>query len=326
MPSHTDATLNNPIKVVFLDRIAIRASLRPLNFAHEWVEYETTAPEDVIARLEGATIAITNRARFGKEELQQLPDLKLIAMAATGFDSIDIAACRSRGVTVTNVRDWSTTAVAEHVFALLLALRRQLFLYCPRIEAGEWQRSPFYGLLLEPIPGDLRGSTLGIVGYGNLGQRVASIGAAFGMEPLIADHRGSSPRQGRIAYEQVLRDADVLCVACPLTPETRGLIDGAALAQMKPSALLINCARGGIVDSAALAEALRDNRIAGAGLDGLEQEPPHEGSPLLDLHLPNLIVTPHMAFASRYSLQNLADQLMSTVEAFVAGTPRNVVS
>jgi glycerate dehydrogenase len=313
-------------KVVFLDRIAIRAQLRKLRFDHDWFEYPTTYPEDLVARLHGASIAITNRARFGDEELSQLPELRLIAVSATGYDSIDIEACRRRGVTVTNIRDWSTTAVAEHVFSLILALRRQLFLYRPLIEAGAWQESQFYGLLKDPLPGDLYGSTIGIVGNGHLGQRVAALGAAFEMRPVMAEHKGRPPRQGRVRFEEVLQQCDVLCIACPLTEETRGMIGAVELAQMKPGALLINCARGGIVDDAALAEALTSGRLAGAGVDVLGQEPPRGGNPLLDLKLPNLIVTPHMAFASERSIRNLAEQLMTNIEAFVSGQPRNVVA
>ncbi len=319
------ATLKRP-KIVFLDRIAIRAPIRSLRFEHEWIEHPTTAPADLVDRLHGAAIAITNRGRIGAAEIEQLPELRLIAVCATGTDTIDIAACARRGITVTNVRDWSTNSVAEHAFALMLALRRQLFVYRPLIEAGAWQRSPFYGVLADPLPGDLSGTTLGIVGHGRLGHRIAAIGAAFGMETLIAERRGQAPRDGRTAFADVLATSDIVCLACPLTDDTRGLIGAAELARMKPDSLLINCARGGIVDEAALADALRDGRIGGAGVDVLAQEPPAGSNPLLGLKLPNLIVTPHMAFASKSALRTLTEQLMGNIEAFVAGDPRNVVT
>lgn len=313
------------MKVVFLDRFAIRAALRPLRFAHEWQEYPTTTPEQVVERLAGAQIAITNRVRFDAAVISQLPDLKLIAVSATGYECIDVAACRRAGITVTNVRDWSTPAVAEHAFAMMLTIRRQLLVYRQAVAAGEWQRSHFYGVLKEALPQDLYGCTLAIVGYGALGKRLALLGQAFGMQVLIADHKGTAPRAGRVAFDQALARADVLCIACPIAADTRNLIDTAELARMKPTATLINTARGGIVNEQALAEALREGRIGGAGIDSLAEEPPRDGNPLLDLQLPNLIVTPHMAFASDSTLARLVEQLLSTVESFVAGQPENVV-
>jgi glycerate dehydrogenase len=316
----------NP-KVVFLDRISIRAQLRPLSFAHEWHEYPTTPPELLVERLQGASIAITNRCYFGDPQLDQLPELKLIAVSATGYDCLDIEACRRHNVTVLNVPNWSSSAVAEHTFALILALRRQLFTYRPLVQAGEWQKSPFYGLLENPIPLDLEGSNIGIVGFGNLGQKVATIARGFGMNLLVADHKGvASPRPGRTAFDDVLTQSDVLCITCPMTPQTRGLFDAPTLARLKPTAILVNCARGNIVDDDALANALRAGRIAGAGVDVLRQEPPRDGNPLLDLQLPNLIVTPHIAFASEHALARLVDQLVTNIEAFAAGKPVNVVS
>ena len=186
-----------PTKVVFLDRIAIRAQLRRLRFNHEWFEYPTTTPESVIERLQDATIAITNRVRFGEEQLSQLPSLKLIAMSATGYDCIDLEACRRHGVGVTNIQDWCTHSVAEHAFALMLALRRQVLAYHARVRAGDWQRSTFYGLLSDPLPFDLNGSSIGIVGYGALGKRIAMIGSAFGMRPFVAERKGGILRKGR---------------------------------------------------------------------------------------------------------------------------------
>jgi glycerate dehydrogenase len=226
---------------------------------------------------------------------------------------------------VCNVREWSVS-VPEHVFALMLALRRQLPAYQQAVSAGRWQASPTYGFLLEPLPITLSGTSLGIIGYGALGQRVAAIAQAFGMETLIAEHKGATPlRSGRTSFETVLAQSEVLVILCPLTEQTRNLIGAAELARMKPDALLINCARGGIVDETALAGALRRGELGGAGVDVLVQEPPPEGNPLLDLKLPQLIVTPHMAFASVQSLEALAEQLIGNLEAFVQGQPRNVV-
>ncbi len=317
---------NRPLQVVFLDRFAIRATLRPLRFPHEWREYPTTSPAEVVERLDGAAIAITNRVFVDEAVLMQLPALRLIAVSATGYEGIDVAACRRAGVTVTNVRDWSTPAVAEHAFAMMLTIRRQLLVYREALGAGEWERSHFYGVLKDPLPQDLFGCTLGIIGYGALGRRLAELGRAFGMSVLVADHKASVPREGRVSFDDAIERADVLCIACPFTADTANLVGAAELARMKPTATLINTARGGIVDEHALARALQEGRIGGAGIDSLAQEPPRDGNPLLGLKLPNLVMTPHMAFASESTLAALTEQLLSTIEAFVDGHPRNVVS
>ncbi len=313
------------MKVVFLDRFAIRAALRPLQFPHEWQEYPTTTPAQVVERLAGARIAITNRVRFDQATISQLPELKLIAVSATGYECIDVVACHRAGITVTNVRDWSTPAVAEHAFAMMLTIRRQLLIYRQAVEAGEWQRSHFYGVLKETLPQDLYGCTLAIIGYGALGKRLAALGHAFEMNVLVADHKGAVPRAGRVSFDEALARADVLCIACPICDDTRNLIDTAELSRMKPSATLINTARGGIVNEQALADALRAGRLGGAGIDSLAVEPPRDGNPLIDLQMPNLVITPHMAFASDSTLDRLVEQLLRTIESFVAGQPHNVV-
>jgi glycerate dehydrogenase len=313
-------------QIVFLDRNAIRVPLRSPSFPHEWKEYPHTPPDEVAARLRNATVAITNRVPITAEILDAAPSLRLIAVSATGFDHIDIAACRTRNVAVCNVRGWSIS-VPEHVFAMTLALRRQLLDYRTAIEAGQWQKSPTYCLLLDPMPLALSGSTMGLIGYGVLAQRVGVIARAFGMEVLIADRKGEKTlRPGRTRFEDVLARSDVLTVLCPLTDETRNLIGREEIALMRRDALLINCARGGIVEEEALAEALRQRTIGGAATDVLAEEPPKNGNPLLDLQLPNLIVTPHIAWASVQSLEALAEQLIGNIEAFVAGAPRNLVT
>jgi glycerate dehydrogenase len=313
-------------KVVFLDRLAIRTPLRTLQFVHEWVEYETTRPDEVLARLEGATIAITNRVSIGREVIQKLPVLRLVAVSATGYECIDVEACKEAGIVVTNLRDWSTYAVAEHAFAMILSLRRQLLLYREAVGRGEWQSSNFYGVLKDPLPSDLYGNTLGIIGFGSLGKRIAHLGSAFGMQTLVAARKGQEESHNRSRFEEVLERSDVLCITCPLTPETRDLINVAELAAMKPTVVLINCARGGILNEVAVSDALRNGRIGGLGTDVLSNEPPRQGNPLLELSLPNLIVTPHMAFASNHALASLAEQLLSNIESFVQGDRRNVVS
>ncbi|CAM3466661.1 4-phosphoerythronate dehydrogenase [Deinococcus saxicola] len=312
--------------VVFLDRRAVTVSLRSPAFPHQWQEYPHTSPELTIERLQGAQIAITNRVAITEAVLDAVPTLELVAVAATGYEHVDVAACQERGVAVCNVRDWSVS-VPEHVFALTLALRRQLPSYMRAVQQGRWQASPTYGFLLEPLPITLAGTTLGIIGHGTLGKQVAALAQAFGMQTVIAEHRGAPRlRPGRTAFEEVLARSQVLVILCPLNPSTRNLIGTAELVLMRPDALLINCARGGIVDEAALAGALLRGELGGAGVDVLSQEPPTQGTPLLELDLPNLILTPHMAFASVQSIETLAEQLMGNLEAFVAGQPRHLVT
>jgi len=313
-------------RIVFLDRDSLIATVRRPAFEHDWQEHPATAPNEVLERLRGATIAITNKVPLRAAELAQLPELKMIAVAATGTDNVDLAACRERGIVVANIRDYSLVSVPEHCFALMLAVRRNLRAYAADVDAGKWQASTRFCLLDHPI-GDLAGSRLGIVGYGALGRRVAQIGRAFGMEVAVASR---SPVHDAdvtaLPLAELLATADVLSLHLPLTEQTRNLIGAAELASMKRSAILINTARGGLVDEAALATALRDGVIAGAGFDVLSKEPPVADNPLLQLRLPNFVLTPHVAWASGGAMQTLADMLVDNIEAFVAGSPKNVVA
>jgi glycerate dehydrogenase len=304
-------------RIVFLDRNTLRAEIRPPSFAHEWREYGTTRAGEVVERLEGASIAIVNKVEIKDAQLAQLPALRLIAVAATGTDNIDLKSCRERGVAVSNVRDYATGTLPEHVLMLMLALRRNLLNYQRDVRAGSWQRAEGFCLLTHPIR-DLHGSTLGIIGYGALGRAVEQLARAFGMHTLIAEHKNAQhARERRTPFAEVLRASDIITLHTPLKDETRHLIGAAELASMKPSALLINCARGGIVDEAALIEALQAGAIAGAGVDVLSREPPREGNALLELDLPNLIITPHVAWASLEAMQTLADQLIDNIEEFM---------
>jgi glycerate dehydrogenase len=312
-------------RIVFLDRASLAAHLRRPAFEHEWVDYPNTAEHEVVERLRGATIAVSNKVPLRAATLAQLPALRFIAVAATGTNNVELDYCRRRGIVVSNVRHYAVHAVPEHVFMLVLALRRALFAYREDVKRGLWQRAEQFCLMHWPIH-DLAGATLGIVGYGAIGQAVGRLGEAFGMRVLIAERRGERRlRAGRTAFETVLEESDVLTLHCPLGPDTQNLIGAAELARMKPGAILINTARGGLVDEQALAEALRQGRLAGAGVDVLSEEPPRSGNPLLALDLPNLIVTPHNAWASREAQQRLADQLVENIEAFVRGEPRNLV-
>lgn len=299
--------------------------LRAPGFAHHWRDYADTRPEEVVARLSGATIAVTDQVAITAEHLAALPELRLVAVAATGVNHIDLDACRRHGVSVMNVRDWAVS-VPEHVFALILALRRNLIAYHEEVRSGAWQRSEGYLLQVEPTPRSVAGTTLGVIGVGWLGKAVSRVAEAFGMEVLWAERKGAQEvRAGRAPFEEVLGRSDVLVLLCPLTEESTGMIGAAELALMPDNAILINCGRGGLVDEAALAEALRSGAIAGAGLDVLTQEPPRDGSPLLDLKQSNLIVTPHVAWISDKALAELAEQVILNLEGFVLGHPRNLV-
>ena len=313
-------------RIVFLDRASLIADMRVPAFAHEWVDHEQTPPGDVAARIRDASIVVVNKVKLPGEILAQAPGLRMIAEAATGTDNIDLAYCREHGIVVSNIRGYAVHTLPEHVFMMLLALRRNLIGWREDVRAGRWQQADQFCLFTRPI-NDLFGSTLGLVGHGALGHGVAKLAEAFGMKVLIAERKGAATvREGYTPFNTLLAEADVISLHTPLTPETRHMIGAREFGLMKRSAILINTARGNLVDEAALVDALKSNRIAGAGFDVLSVEPPREGNPLIDLDLPNFILTPHVAWSSREAMQTLADQLVDNIEAFVAGAPRNVVT
>jgi glycerate dehydrogenase len=309
--------------IVFLDRATLLADLRIPDFDHAWVELPACEPDQVAEQLWRASIAITNKAPITRAVLDASPKLRLIAVAATGTNNVDLDACRERGIAVCNIRGYAQNTVPEHVFMLLLALRRNLLAWRESIQKGAWQKAEQFCLFDHEIH-DLHGSTLGLIGYGNVGAGVEHLANAFGMKVLIAEHKGaSSTRPGRVAFDEVLASADQISLHTPLTDATRNLIGAREFNLMKRNALLINTARGGIVDEAALVSALKTRRIAGAGFDVLSLEPPSQGNPLLDLTLPNFLLTPHVAWSSREAMQALANQLIDNIEAFVRGEERN---
>jgi glycerate dehydrogenase len=313
-------------RIVFLDRDSLQASLRPPAFAHAWEDYAGTIEDDVVARLAGAAVAVTNKVPLRAAALARLPDLKMVAIAATGTDNVDLEACRARGIVVSNIRDYSLVSVPEHCFTLLMALRRNLRAYMQDVEAGRWEQSTRFCLLDHPIA-DLAGSRLGVVGYGALGRKVAQLGRAFGMDIAATSRsRITDADVVQVELDELLATSNVVSLHLPLTPQTRHLIGARELGLMKPTALLINTARGGLVDEAALAEALISGRIGGAGFDVLSKEPPQSDNPLLRLRLPNFILTPHVAWASAGAMQTLADMLVDNIDAWAAGQPRNVVT
>jgi glycerate dehydrogenase len=312
-------------RIVFLERNTFKVNFRRPHFAHEWTNHDETAADQIVDHLQSATIAICNKLPLRAPELSRLPQLKLIAVAATGVDNIDLDYCQQNEIAVCNARHYAGASLPEHVLLLMLALRRNLLAYVADVNAGEWQQARQFCLLDHPIH-DLRGTTLGIIGYGFLGQAVGKLAQSVGMNLLIAERKGAtSVRPERVPFKQVLEGSDVLTLHCPLTDETRNLINEKELQAMKHEALLINTARGGLVNERALLTALQKGEIAGAAFDVLSEEPPRHGNALLEAQPPNLIVTPHIAWASREAMQTLADQLVDSLEAFVRGEMLNRV-
>jgi len=313
-------------RIVFLERNTIEAQFRPPSFDHEWIEYPETTANQVVDRVRDATIIISNKLSLGESQLAGARKVKLIAIAATGSDCVDLNYCKRRDLAVCDVRGYAVNAVPEHVLMMILALRRNLLAYRADVQDGLWNQSKQFCLLTHELH-DIRHSTLGIVGYGAIGKAMAGLGESIGMRVLISERKNAgSVRAGRTPFADTLRQSDVLTLHCPLTDQTRDLIGPSELQTMKRSALLINTARGALVDDEALIEALQNGVIAGAGLDALREEPPRHGSPLLDLNLPNLIITPHVAWASRETVQTLANQVIDNIEAFVAGKPQNLLT
>ena len=316
------------MNIVVLDRNTLASDVR-LDFgqlpALHCCEYLATEPGQVVERAGDMEIIITNKVRIDAGLIAQLPSLRMIAVAATGVDHIDLDAARARGIAVANVRNYATHSVAEHVFGVLLALRRNLLRYHAAVISGGWSGSDSFCLHTYPID-DLAGSTLGIIGMGTLGQTVARLGEAFGMRVLIAERRDAGQlRPGRVAFDQVIAESDVLSLHVPLTAQTRNLVGRRELACMKQHAILINSARGGVVDEAALLDALYTGEIGGACIDVLVQEPPSPDHPLLRADLPNLLVTPHIAWASHQAQQLLMDEVVNNITAFLRGELRNRV-
>lgn len=317
------------MNIVFLDRDTLSPGtrLRAPGFPHAWVDYGRTARAEVIARIAQADMVVVNKVRLGAAEIVAAARLKFIAVAATGTDNVDLVACAQRGIVVSNIRNYAVHTVPEHTFALIFALRRSICAYRDSVHAGAWQAAQQFCFFDHPIH-DLTGSTLGVIGDGVLGQAVASVGRALGMRVLMSGFKGHD-NQGALytPFERVLAEADVLTLHCPLVPGTRNMIGSAEFSAMKKAPLLINTARGGLVDEYALGPALQAGHISGAAFDVVSVEPPPADHPFMALlERPDFILTPHVAWASQEAMQALADQLMDNMDAFHSGTPSNVVS
>lgn len=289
-----------------------------------WDVHRGTAPAEVRERIAEADVVVTNKVVLDRSLLASASRLRLVCVAATGTNNLDLDAARALGIAVTNVTAYATPSVVQHVFACILAHFTRLFAYRQAVAEGAWARSGQFCLLDYPIQ-EIAGRSLGVVGYGELGRGVARVADAFGMEVLIAQRPGGESQPGRVPLTDLLPRVDVLSLHCPLTESTRDLIGAEELALMRPDALLVNTARGNIVDEAALAAALRAGTLGGAAVDVLSTEPPRDGNPLLAPDIPNLILTPHTAWASRESRQRLVDQVAENIRAFFAGSPRNRV-
>lgn len=313
------------LKIVVLDRDTLPRRDFAFDFAHELISYGATEPQDTAQRIAGAHIIITNKVVVDAEMMAANPQLKLIAVAATGVNNVDTAAAKAAGITVCNIRAYGNESVAEHAFMLMIALMRNLPAYQRDVAAGLWQQSPFFCHFGAPMR-DLNGKTLAVFGRGGIGETLAGYARAFKMNVVFAEHKHArTVREGYVAFDEAVRTADVLSLHCPLNEQTRNMIAEAELRQMKPGAVLVNCGRGGLVDETALVAALKYGTLGGAGFDVLTEEPPRNGNPLLKAHLPNLIITPHMAWASQEAVNRLFDILLDNINGFAAGNPQNVV-
>lgn len=287
--------------------------------------FGVTTPDKLLENVADAEVVILNKVKLPADVVKRFPSVRLICAAATGVNNIDLAAAWEKGIGVCNVPAYATMSMAQHVFALLLALNQHLKEYEALLQQGAWKRSPQFTLLDYPIR-ELAGKRFGIVGYGNTGKAVGRVAEGFGMSVLVAARNKEDKRQGRVPLDELLPLVDVLSIHVPLLPETRDLIGPKELTLMKPEALLINCARGGVVDERALASVLKAGRLAGAAVDVLSEEPPVHGNPLLEPGIPNLIVTPHIAWASREARQRVIQELALNIAAFQKGELRNRVA
>jgi glycerate dehydrogenase len=315
-------------RIVMLDRDTLSPGtrLRRPDFEHQWITFDRTRPEEVPERIADADVVITNKVPIRRAAIAQASNLRLVAVAATGTDIVDVEACVERGITVSNIRNYAVHTVPEHTFALILALRRSILAYHDSVRRGRWAEAGQFCYFDYPIR-DLAGSTLGIIGDGVLGGAVADLGRAFGMTVLFAAYKGVDGMGPLYTpFEETLRRSDVLTRHAPLRPATRNMIAAADFALMERRPLVINTARGGLVHEQALAEALTEGRIAGAAFDVLTVEPAPADHPFMKLlDRPDFILTPHVAWASEEAVQGLADQLIDNVESFWRGAPVNVV-
>lgn len=318
--------MNKPL-AVFIDK----ASLYPddLDFSKlenvaSWQWFDNANVSDIQHCLEDTEIIVSNKIFLDRKIMQSCQQLKLICVAATGTNNVDIEAAKQLGIAVCNVRAYATSSVVQHVFSFILALNRKLFPYRESVFNGDWSRSDFFCYFGEPISA-LEGKTLGIIGYGELGKAVAKIAQCFAMKVLIAKRDETDVRSGRTDLTTLLAESDVLSLHCPLTEHNYHMISEKELSLMKSDVILINAARGGLIDEQALLHSLENNQIGGAALDVLEEEPPSVNNALINYQADNLIITPHIAWASQQSRQSLVNEIAKNIQAYLQGQPRNIV-
>ena len=318
----------SPRRAVFLDHQSLDLGdldLSPLEQQFDSLQlYPATTSAQVAERLQGATAVISNKVMLDAASLAANPQLELILVAATGTNNVDLNAARAQGITVCNCQGYGTPSVAQHTLALLLALATRLCDYRQAVAEGQWAKASQFCLLDYPIV-ELEGKTLGLLGHGELGGAVARLAEAFGMRVLLGQIPGRPPREGRLPLEELLPQVDALTLHCPLNEQTRHMIAARELALLKPGALVVNTARGGLIDEQALADALRAGHLGGAATDVLSVEPPANGNPLLATDIPRLIVTPHSAWGAVEARQRIVGQLADNAQGFFAGQPRRVV-
>lgn len=316
------------MKIVFLDRdtISPQTVLPTPRIAHQLVVYGATRADEVALRIADADIVVTNKVRLTESVLREAPCLKLVAVAATGTDNVDLKFCASRGIAVSNIRNYAVNTVPEHTFALIFALRRSICAYRESVNAGRWQASGQFCYFDHPIR-DLAGSTLGVIGDGVLGLSVATLAKALGMRVLFSAFKGAAPMGGLYThFDEFLARSDIISLHCPLNEQTRGMLGAPEFAKMTRKPLIINTARGGLVDEDAVGPALEAGQISGAGFDVVSVEPPPADHPFVALsQRPDFILTPHVAWASEEAIQELANQLVENIEWFARGSPRNLV-
>jgi glycerate dehydrogenase len=323
--------MGNIRKAVFLDHTSLDLGPGDLDLSTlrecftELTLHASTAPDQVIERLRGAQVVITNKVVVDASAFAANPDLKLVLVTATGTNNVDLVAARNHGVIVSNCQGYGTPSVAQHTLMLLLALATRLPDYQNAVQQGRWQQAKQFCLLDFPIV-ELEGKTLGLLGHGELGGAVAKLAEAFGMRVLLGQIPGRPARPDRLPLEELLPQVDALTLHCPLNEDTRDMIGAHELSLLKPSAYIVNTARGGLINEQALADALRSGHLGGAASDVLTVEPPTAGNPLLAGDIPRLIITPHSAWGAREARQRIVSQVTENAQAFFAGAPKRVVS
>jgi glycerate dehydrogenase len=306
---------SNMEHIVWLDKATLPQEIKRPAYKHEWIEYSHTPAQLTAERVGDATLVVTNKVKISSEHIRQAKKLRRIVISATGKDVVDQMACEQYGIEICNVPAYGAQSVAEHVMSLTLSLKRHLNYYGHASVNGTWSEAPIF-CVHGPQISDLFGKTMVIVGAGAIGGAVARLASAFGMQVIFAARRGRNPGAGEVAFGHALAMADVLSLHAPLNNDTYHLMGEKQFQVMKRSAILINTARGGLIDAKALAKALIDKRIAGAGIDVLEQEPPDPSHPLLQAAIPNLLLTPHIAWASEAAMNKLCEEVTRSIHQF----------